>query len=103
MNELWKPIDSEFAVIYPISEIVRRANLKVKIHDRNIPMTSDMWGGMMPNLVGRWRRFNKWQKADVVGVKVFYQPDYYIRNKHTISIMDPLHMYNVVKYAGIKE
>ena len=99
----WIPNDTEFSVTYPMVEILRRANLKLKIHDRNIPMTSDMWGGMMPNLVGRWRKFNNWHRNGVESVKVFYEPQYFMRNRHTVEIMDPLHMYHVAKYAGIKE
>lgn len=99
----WITNDADFSVTYPIKEITRRAKLKFKIHDRNIPMTSDMWGGMMPNLVGRWRRFNNWKQNGVSMVKVFYEPQYFIRNRHTVELMDPLHMYHVLKYAGIKD
>jgi hypothetical protein len=95
--------DNEFSITYPMREIIRRANLKLKLHDRNIPMGSDMWGGMMPNLVGRWRKFNNWSKNGVRGVKVFYEPQYFIRNRHTVELMDPLHMFHVAKYAGIKD
>jgi hypothetical protein len=61
-----------------------------------------MWGGMMPNLVNRWRRFNRWSKDGVISVKVFYEPHYFIKNRHFAELMDPLHMYYVAKYAAIK-
>ena len=97
----WVADDNDLSVTYPIAEILRRANLKLKIHDRNIPMTSDVWG-MFPSLIGRFRKFNRWDRAGVSIVKVFYEPAYYARNRHTIQLMDPLHLYHVVKYAGIK-
>ena len=95
--------DQELSVTYPISEIIRRANLKIKIHDRDIPMTSDMWGGMMPNLVDRWRKFNNWQQNGVHHIKVFYDPTYFYQTHHTVELMDPLHMFYVLKYAGLKD
>ena len=99
----WLANDDEFSVIYSIEEVLRRANLKFKIHDRGIPMTSDMWGGMMPDLVGRLRRFGNWKRKGVTRVIVFYAPQYYARNQHTVGLMDPLHMYHVVKYSAIRD
>lgn len=101
INKNWVANDADLSVTYPISEILRRVNLKIKIHDRNIPMTSDVWG-MFPSLVGRFRRFSNWNKQGVTSVKVFYEPSYYMKNRHTIHLMDPLHLYHVIRYAGIK-
>jgi len=100
-HPLWQENDTELSVTYPITEILRRATLKLKIHDRNIPMTSDVWG-MFPDLIGRFRRFGAWNQEGVQFVKVFYKPDYYLRNKHTVRLMDPLHLYHVTRYAAIK-
>jgi hypothetical protein len=101
-NPFWQEDDTDFSVTYPITEIMRRATLKLKIHDRNIPMTSDVWG-MFPSLVGRFRRFSNWSRNGVQSVKVFYEPSYYVRNRYTVRLMDPLHLYHVTKYAAIKD
>jgi len=92
---------SDFSVTYSIQEILRRATKKLKIHDRGIPLTSDVFG-RFPTLVGRLRRFGKWNRDGVSHVKVFYDPNYYHRNAHTVHLMDPIHIYAVLKYAGIK-
>lgn len=102
-NSLWVPNDQDMSVTYPIDEIMRRATLKIKIQDRNIPMTSDLWGGGMSELVGRYRRFGNWHRNGVSHVKVFYVPDYYIGNRYTLELMDPLSLTYVTNYAGIKE
>jgi hypothetical protein len=102
INVNWVANDNDLSVTYPMKEILRRANLKIKIHDRNIPMTSDVWG-MFPSLIGRFRKFSKWGREGVKSVKVFYEPSYYVRNKHTVRLMDPLHLYHVTKYGAIKD
>jgi hypothetical protein len=101
MEQLWKPNDAEFAVTYPLKEMMRRAQLKIKIHDRNIPMTSDTWG-MFPDLVHRYTRLLSWRDQGVKEVIVFYNPEYYVRNRQTVELMDPLHMRWVLKYNGVK-
>jgi len=102
MSDPWKENDSEQSITYPISEVLRRAKLKIKIHDRNIPMTSDVWG-MFPSLIGRYRKINRWSGEGVIAVKVFYDPQYYTRNRHTPHLMDPLHLFWVLKYSAIKD
>jgi len=99
METLWQSDDEEFSVTYPMSELMRRATLKIKIHDREIPMTSDLWG-KFPMLISRYGRIKNWEKIGVSRVKVFYDPDYYIRNINTIQLLDPLHMYFVLKYSA---
>lgn len=98
----WKKDDKDFSVTYPITEIMRRANKKLQMQDRNIPMTSDSWG-MFPTLVGRFRKFSNWNTKGVKLVKVFYDPNYYIRNRQTVELMDPLHTYHVAKYSVFKD
>jgi len=98
---LWQENNATASVTYPLSEVLRKATLKVKLHDRGIPMTSDVWG-KFPILVGRLRRFKNWKQKGVKQIEVFYEPTYYSRNTHTIELMDPLHMFWVLKYAAIK-
>ena len=98
---LWQEDSRDHSVTYPIKEILRRAELKVKLHDRSIPMTSDSWG-MFPQLVKRLIKFKNWNKQGVRQVKVVYEPSYYIRNSNSVRIMDPLHTHNVIDYIGIK-
>lgn len=98
---LWKEDSSDYSVTYPIKEILRRANLKFKIHDRSIPMMSDTWG-MFPQLAHRLLKFKRWKKDGIRQVKVLYDPGYFIRNRGTVHLIDPLHTYNVVDYLGIK-
>ena len=95
-------VDQEAAIIYPISTIMSRANTKLKLMDRNIPMTSDVWGGGMAHLVNRYRKLSDWQRAGVQQVKVFFDPAYYMQNKNYPEILDPLHLRLAVRYAGIK-
>lgn len=101
LDPLGQPDFREFSVTYPIDEVVRRATKKLKIHDRGIPFTSDVFG-MFPVLIGRLRRFRRWETEGVSRVKVFYEPNYFHRNSHTVYLMDPIHTYAVLKYAGIK-
>ena len=91
--------ETDFSATYSIVEIVRLATHKIKAYDRDIPMSSDMWGGRMPDLVKRWKKFTNWQQQGVQKVKVFFRPEYFLQN----NIVDPLHMQYVVKYAGIKD
>jgi hypothetical protein len=100
-DPLWQPNEEEQSVTYPITEILRRGVLKIRISDRAIPMTSDAWG-MFPELVMRYRKFLDWKHRGVKFVKVYYDPGYFYRNRHTIRIMDPLHTYFVRKYVSIK-
>ena len=100
-DPLWQENFNDFSVTYPIGEIVRRATKKLKIHDRGIPFTSDVFG-MFPVLIGRLRRFRHWETEGVSQVKVFYEPNYFHRNAHTVHLMDPVHTYAVLKYAGLK-
>jgi len=96
-----KPNDTEFSVIYPLAEMLRRAQQKIKVHDRGIPMTSDVWG-RFPDLVKRYTRLLLWRDKGIKEVIVFYTPQYYVRNRQTVEIMDPLHMHWVLKYSGVK-
>jgi len=100
-DPLWQENFNDLSVTYPINEIIRRATKKLKIHDRGIPFTSDVFG-MFPVLIGRLRRFRRWETDGVSQVKVFYEPKYFHRNAHTVHLMDPVHTFWVLKYAGIK-
>jgi hypothetical protein len=95
-------VDQEAAVIYPISTLMSRANTKMKLMDRNIPMTSDVWGGGMSYLVNRYRKINNWQRDGVQQVKVFFEPAYYMQNRSFPEALDPLHLRFAIRYAGIK-
>jgi len=97
-NTLWQPNEAKQSVTYPITEILRRGELKIKISDRGIPMTSDVWG-KFPELVKRYRKFLGWQREGVKSIKVKYDKTYYRRNKTTIRLLDPLHIYFVKRYT----
>jgi len=100
-SHLWKPDIKQFSVTYPIHEILRRATLKVKVYDRDIPIAYDSFG-MFPRLVQRLRKLMRLKDTGIKFVKVFYEPSYFIRNYYTIRLLDPLHTTLVVKYLGIK-
>ena len=85
-------VDQESAVIYPIATLMSRATTKMKLMDRNIPMTSDVWGGGMTHLVNRYRKISDWDRAGVQQVKVFFDPSYYMQNRGFIEALDPLHL-----------
>lgn len=95
----WKPNAAEFSVTYPISELLRRANVKVTVWDRDFPMVGVVDnGGFFPKIINRLLLFKKWNKAGVKHVKVFYQPFYFLRNINSIALLDPVHTRWVVKY-----
>lgn len=89
----------ESSVIYPIDQIVNKATFKLKVHDRGIPFTSDVFG-RFPTLVKRVARLNRWKSDGVTLVKVFYTPQYF--HSLPFELLDPAHTYQVIKYAGIK-
>lgn len=97
----WKESNRESSVIYPIDEIMRRARLKLIVWDRDFPLTSGNIG-LMPVLARRWRQLTTWKKNGIKQVKVYYDPTYYFRNVYNIELLDPLHLYNVKEYKGIK-
>ena len=100
MNALWRPDPTTFSVTYPIEEILRRADLKVTIWDRDFPIART-GGGFFNTVVGRLQTIMAWKKAGIKEVRVYYHPYYYIRNSHTIRLLDPIHTEWVKKYERV--
>lgn len=95
----WQEDPANFAVTYPIDIVIDRANFRIKSGDRNIEMGSDLWGGRYQALINRLFEFNRLKQSGVTSIKVFYDPNYYLRYRSNIHILDPLHMQYVLKYG----
>jgi len=99
ITTLWEPDPTTFSVTYPIEEILRRADLKATVWDRDFPLVRT-GGGFFQTVVGRLQKFMGWKQSGIKKVKVYYHPHYYVRNAHTIRLLDPIHTEWVLKYEG---
>lgn len=96
---LWETDVKSQSVSYSLDELLRRANLKLKVNDREVLMGSDVWG-KMPLLVKRINAFNKLKQKGISKVKVYYDQAYFSRYWSNPQLLDPLHLENVLQYEA---
>lgn len=98
----WVPDHATLSIEYPLSEIMRRVTLKIKLLDRDAPLIPTYGVGTLGVMANRFRKLVQWKSEGVTHVRVFYDPTYYRRNRRTPAIMDPLHSIFVLKYKAYK-
>jgi hypothetical protein len=100
--DLWVPDDASSSIEYPLSEIMRRVSLKIKLLDRDAPLIPSNGIGTLGVMASRFRKLVQWKSEGVTHIRVFYDNEYYRRNKKTPAIMDPLHSIFVLRYKAYK-